>query len=150
MKNLAKLSLCIFATLTAMIFPGKAQWTLSGSGATGTLSTPGNISVAGNINMGTTSTIHSPTELIFKSGLSYFNATPTGLGARAGTGTGVFSLTGSQNITGSLTVGGNINLGGTSVVQSSTELVLKSGSSYFNATPTGLGARAGTGTGVSS
>ncbi|MFZ1528536.1 MAG: hypothetical protein WAT19_07295 [Ferruginibacter sp.] len=115
----------------------------------GLLKVGSSLSVTGDINMGAVSTIQSPTQLVLRSSSSYFNVTPTGLSAQAGTGTGTFSLAGNQYMTGSLSVVGDINMGTVSTIQSPTQLVLRSANSYFNVTPTGLSAKAGaTGTGT--
>lgn len=46
MKKIAKTTFCLLAAFSMYVTGARAQWTLTGTGATGVLSTPGSISVA--------------------------------------------------------------------------------------------------------
>jgi hypothetical protein len=49
MTKKAMFTACLSATLSMAAINANAQWSLSGAGATGTISTPGNVSAGGNI-----------------------------------------------------------------------------------------------------
>lgn len=78
MKKITKMATCLLVASAMGAMVAQAQWTLTGTGATGVLSTPGSITVAGNINMAATSTIQSPSQLMLSSGAAYINILPAG------------------------------------------------------------------------
>jgi hypothetical protein len=80
MNKVQKMSACLLAAFTMGLMGINAQLITTGTGTATVSTTPGSISVAGDINLSAVSTVQSPTQLVLRSGASYLSVLPVGAG----------------------------------------------------------------------